>query len=74
MHSEQKVCPHEVIIGVLMNSLQTWQRMGDSTATKPERVVEAQSVASGTSKEFMVRSIWVDRGELGLWELEMQLS
>lgn len=62
MHSEQKVCPQEVIMGVFINSLQTWQRIGDSTATKPERVVEAQSVASGTSKESMVRSICIDRG------------
>lgn len=57
MHSEQNVWPQEVIIGVFMNSLHTWQRIGDSTATKPERVVEAQSVASGTSKEFILGSI-----------------
>ena len=51
MHSEQKVWLHEVIMGELKKSLQTWQRKACSTGIRLARGVPSQSVESGTSND-----------------------
>ena len=54
MHSEQKVCEQEVIIGVSKKSLHTGHRSAASTGARLESGVSSQSVESGTSKALCV--------------------
>lgn len=56
MQIEQNVCEQEVIMGVLYKSLHTWQRKAASTAAKPDKGVESQSVESGTSSEAAIQA------------------
>ena len=54
MQNEQNVCEHDVIMGVLKKSLQTWQRRPDSTEPMRATGVSSQSIGSATSSELSV--------------------
>ncbi len=57
MHKEQKVCEHDVIMGVSKKSLHTWQRSAASTVLSRVTGVFNQSEGSGTSKELSMGSL-----------------
>ena len=53
------MCEHEVIIGVLQKSLQTWQRRAESTGASERNGVSSQSVESETSKASSLGALFI---------------
>ena len=59
MHREQKVCEHEVIMGLSKKSLHTWQRSACSTGARFDNGVSSQSVGSATFNALSIERCFV---------------